>query len=173
VEPGDRVDGGDVAGQSDEDARAWHRRFAVDANNRAWALSEREGHSTEDERELMCAAYAAAHHWSKIGTAEERAHADLLLGRVHALLGHGELAMRCARAAFDAIGSRQSAPWKLAFAHAVLADAARASGDRQLHALHYAEANALGSGLADPDDRQIFLATFSRIPAPQSGADEG
>jgi hypothetical protein len=145
----------------------WHRRFAVDANNRAWTLSEKAVLAPEERSELLHAAHAAAYHWSKIGTTAQIAHADLLLGRVHALLGHGESAMTFATEALDAIGSREAEPWEAAFAHAILADAAAASGRTALHAEHYAKAKALGGSLADPQERAQFLATFALVPAPR------
>ena len=151
----------------DERAHAWHRKFAVEANNRAWRLSENTELATEERKELVYAAYAAAHHWSTIGTEEHIARAELLLGRVHALLGHGDLAMKFARAAFDSIVSRNGEPWEVAFAHAILANAAAASGDSQLHAEHYNKAKAVGESLVDKEDKDIFLATFRLIPPPR------
>ncbi len=148
---------------TEEDLKKWHRRFAVDANNRAWTLSEKPELTNEEASELLDAAHAASHHWSKIGTPAERALADLLLGRVHARLGEGRLAMRFATAALDAITSRDSEPWVVAFAHAILANAAAASGDTQLHAEHYIRAKVLGEQL-DATDKEIFFATFNLIP---------
>ena len=152
---------------AEDDVRGWHRRFAVEANNRAWALTEKAELTAEEQTELLYAAYASAHHWSRIGTEEHSARAQLLLGRTHALLGHGPLAMTYARAAFDWIVSRGGEPWEIAFAHAILADAAAASGDSQLHAQQYAEAKAVGDSL-DEEDRRIFLATFRLILSPHN-----
>lgn len=149
----------------DENIYTWHRRFAVEANNLAWRLSEKTELATEEKTELLYAAYAAAHHWSKVGTEEHTARAELLLGRVHALLGHGDLAMKFARAAFDSIVSRNGEPWEMAFAHAILANAAAVSGDSRLHTEHYKEAKAVGESL-DEEDKRIFLATFRLIPSP-------
>ena len=80
----------------DEEIRKWHRRFAVECNNRAWRLSEASTRSPADDAEMVNAAHAAAFHWSKVGTELHAARAEMLLGHVHALLGHGELAMRSA-----------------------------------------------------------------------------
>jgi hypothetical protein len=153
--------------QPTEEIRTWHRKFAVEANNRAWALSEKTELATTERTELLYAAYAAAHHWSKIGTEEHAARAELLLGRIHALLGHGDLAMTFATAAFNSIVSRNSEPWEVAFAHAILANAAAASGNSELHAAHYEKAKVLGDSLVDNEDKGIFLATFRLIPPPQ------
>jgi hypothetical protein len=157
---------------SEDQAREWHRRFAVEANNRAWTLSEKADLTAPEKKELLYAAYAAAHHWSRVGREENFARAQLLLGRVHAILGHGALAIDCATEAFNSITSRQSERWEEAFAHAVLANAAAVSGNSELHATHYERARALGEQLEDQEDKGIFLATFRLIPTPaQSAAD--
>jgi hypothetical protein len=154
---------------TDEELRAWHRRFAADANNRAWSLSEKPELTNAERRELLDAAHAAAHHWRKIGTPAQVAQADLLLGRAHALLGNGALARTFATAALDLTTSRNGQPWELALAHAVMADAAAASRDAQLHAQHHEKAKSLGENLAG-EDKELFLATFDRIPVPRPKA---
>jgi hypothetical protein len=149
---------------SDDPTNVWHRRFAVDANNRAWSLAEKAELTSAEEREMLYAAYASAHHWSKIGSEEQFARAELLLGQAHARLGHSSLAMKFATEAFSSITSRDAAPWEKAFAHAVLANAAAVSGNWQLHREHYEMAKRLGDTLADPEDQQIFHKTFDLIP---------
>lgn len=151
-----------------EELQQRHRWCAVEANNRAWALSEQPELSVAEQDELLDAAHAAADHWKKVGTPTQVAHANVLLGRAHARLGHGALAMRFATAAFEALASLESAPWEMAFAHAILANAGAASKDSRVHAEHYAQAKVLGEGLADPQDRKVFQATFDRIPVPGS-----
>jgi hypothetical protein len=151
---------------SDEEIRQWHRRFASENNNRAWRLSELSSASAEDEAEMLNAAHAAALHWSKVGTALNAARSDMLLGHVHALLGNGSLAMRYAKSSFDHLTAHDCPDWELAFAHAILANAASSANDRDLHSHHYGLAESLGMALADPEEREIFEATFRRIPAP-------
>ena len=75
--------------------------------------------------------------------------------------------MKFATAAFNSIVSRNSEPWEIAFAHAILANAAAVSGDSQLHAQHYGAAKLAGESLADKEDRDIFLATFRLVPPPR------
>jgi hypothetical protein len=142
------------------------RGLAVEANDRGWTLSEQAVLTPDEENEMLHAAHAAAHHWSRIGSARHLARANLLLGRVHSRVGNSALAMRYARAAYDVITSGESEPWEVAFAHAILADSAFASGDHAVHAQHYERARTLGAALADPEDRRIFDATFDQIPRP-------
>jgi hypothetical protein len=150
---------------SAEETEKSHRRHAIDCNNLAWGLSEKERTPIEDEQ-MLNAAHAAAFHWGKIGTELHRARANMLLGRAHALVGSGELALRFARASFDYLTTHEAPDWELAFAHAVLAHAAHSAKQSALHATHYAEAERLGAAILDPKDREIFLGTFRGIPAP-------
>jgi hypothetical protein len=149
-----------------EEFKQWHRRFAAEANNLAWTLSEKPELSDEERTQLLNAAHAAAFHWSKVGSAGQIAHAELLLGRVHALLDNGELAMKFATSAFNALTAGNPAPWEAAFAHAILANAAASSGNAVMHAQNYEKAKALGDGLTDAEDKQLFEATFLLIPSP-------
>lgn len=142
-----------------------HKHFAVECNNRAWRLSESALRSAADDREMLDAAHAAAFHWAKIGTAQHAARAEMLLAQVHALLGHGDLAVRYARSSFDFVMSHESPAWEVAFAHAVLANAAAAAKDSILHARHYRQAQSLGAALGD-EDRAYFDATFRTVPSP-------
>lgn len=148
-----------------EDIAVWHRHFAIECNNRAWQLAEAATRTAAEDEEMLGAAHAAHLHWGAVGTEQNRYLAQGLLGHVHGLLGHGGPALKYARLAFDYATSHESAPWEVAFAHAILANAGAASGDAALHREHYARARELGDAL-DAEDREIFLATFARIPAP-------
>jgi hypothetical protein len=148
------------------EAAAWHRRFAVDANNRAWALVEQETLSPAERDHLLNAAHASAHHWFAIGTQDQIALAQLLLGAVHARLGHGALAVPHARAAFDVLAAPGRAPWEVAIAHAVMAGAAAAAGDADGHARFGTRARTHIDALEDPEEKTIVEATFRRMPAP-------
>lgn len=157
-----------MAGQPAEaDPEKWHRRFAFEANNRAWRLADSTARSEAEDAEMLDAAHAASFHWAKIGTALHRARAQMLLGHVQALLGQGGPAMTNARAAFDFVLARDSDPWEIAFAHAVLANAAAAAADGKTHGAHYAQAKALGMALADQEEKDIFEAMFRTVPAPE------
>lgn len=150
---------------SPEDAAKWHKRFAVECNNRAWRLSEAAQRSEAEDEEMLLAAHAAAYHWGRIGTPLHVARARMLLGHVLALLRRSG-AMEQAKASFDYVMAHESPAWEIAFAHAILANAASSTGDRAIHRRHYEEARSLGAALSDAEERDIFDATFARIPAP-------
>ncbi len=142
-----------------------HRWFAVEGNNRAWALAGQATRTAEEELLMLTLAHAAAFHWSAAGGPLERARADYTLAHVYALAGQGQLALRFARRALDFFEENPATgeDWDRAFAHAELAHAAAAAGDRGLHAEQFAHAALCGAAIAVPDVRTIFLAEFARL----------
>jgi hypothetical protein len=148
-----------------EDTAAWHRKFAVACNNRAWELSERARSAAED-REMLDAAHASAWHWAQVGTELNRMRATTLLAEVHALLGLGASALTYAeemRAYFLGI---QSPPWEVAFTHVVHAHAAAAAGDAAKHRTSYELALAAIEAVPNPEARAAVALTFSHVPKP-------
>jgi len=136
-------------------------------NNRAWRLAEAPSRTKAEDEEMLKAAQAAAEHWGKVGDELERVRAAILLGQVYALLGDGTQALHHAREAFAYVTEHEDTPgWQVAFAHAVMANAAAANGELSLHQTHYQRAKTLGSALTDDDERALFEATFRTVPVP-------
>jgi len=147
------------------DLGAWHRYFAVECNNRAWALSLQSRTPAQD-REMLDAAHAAAYHWDHAGTELNRALASMLLAEVHALLGHGRWALSYAEDVRNFFLNRESADWELAFTHTIHAHAACVAGDRHQHEAAYLKAQAALAAIADAEDRAIVQQTFDRVLPP-------
>jgi hypothetical protein len=146
--------------------RDWHRKVAVQCNNRAWALSV-EARTPAEDREMLDAAHTSAYHWAVVGTELNRMRATMLLAEVHALLGHGKTALRLAtemRAYF--LGKSDTPDWELAFTHAIHAECAHAAGAADVHRAAYAEAVEALAAIADEEDRRIVAETFKHVPAP-------
>jgi len=144
----------------------WHRTVAMEGNNRAWDLAIRDRTPAEDT-EMLTAAHTSAHHWSRIGTELNRMRATMLLAEVHAQLGHGETAWtfgETMRAYF--LSHPETPDWEVAFTHAIHARCAHAAGDAAVHRASYEQAAAAVAAIADPEDRDIVLATFRRVPVP-------
>lgn len=149
-----------------EELAKWNRWFAIECNNRAWRLAEATDRTASEDEEMLHSAHASALHWAKVGTELHNARALMLLAHVHALLGRGETALTYARRSFEFVQAPQRPPWEEAFAHAVLANAASAAGERELHSKHYEIAGKLGAALANADERTVFQATYRIIPRP-------
>jgi hypothetical protein len=152
---------------SPEEIARSHRWHAVECNNLAWSLSDSPDRTRLQDEDMLNAAHASAYHWSRVGTDLNRARAMMLLGHVHAAVGHGTAALAYAQDSFDYLTAHDPPDWEIAFAHAVLAHAAFAAGRAELHLRHFVEARELGQAIADPEDKRIFFKTFNLIPQPQ------
>jgi hypothetical protein len=153
---------------SEEETAKWHRRLGGAANNRGWKLAEMPVRTAAEDEEMLHAAHASRHLWSKVGNEMNFALGDMLLGQVHALLGHGPLAMRYAEAAFAFFSSRESEAWETAFSHLVLSHAAHAAGKPDMHHAHYRSALEAANALTEAEDREIFDASLRVVPKPDA-----
>ncbi|HET7011570.1 MAG TPA: hypothetical protein VFI11_12415 [Anaerolineales bacterium] len=151
---------------SPEEIARSHRWHAVECNNLAWRLSQLPKRTSIQDAEMLHAAHASAYHWGKVGTELHAARAKMLLAHVHASLGNSRTATDYARECHDYLMAHDPPDWEQAFVHAVLAHAAYAAGDEGLHRKYYTKAEEIGGAIADPEDKGIFLETFSTIPKP-------
>ncbi len=151
---------------SPEEIARSHRWHAIECNNLAWKFSDLASRTTRQDEEMLDAAHASAFHWTRVGTDLNAARAAMLLGHVHAALGLGRTALAYAQRSFDYLVAHDPPDWEAAFAHAILAHAAFAAGEKSLHQQHHASAGELGKAIADPEDREVFFKTFDLIPGP-------
>jgi len=147
------------------DPKNWHRYFAIECNNRAWALAVQDRTPSEDE-EMLNIAHAAAFHWQIAGEELNHMRAKMLLAEVHALLGYGKSALAYADGIRTYFLNRETPDWEVAFTHAIYAHAASAAEDVDAHGKAYSEAERAIELIADEADREIVLETFNRVPVP-------
>src|SRR5688572_20983547 len=105
------------------DLQSWHKRFAIDCNNRAWDLSSQPRTAAQD-REMVDAAHASAWHWAQVGTELNRMRATMLLAEVHALLHYGPSAIAFAEQMRGFFLENETPDWERALTQAVYAHAA-------------------------------------------------
>jgi hypothetical protein len=149
-----------------EQIAIWRRRLAGQANNRAWDLAESSSRTDNDNEEMLSAAHAAAFFWNIVGNAKNRAHAELLLAHVNALLGLRDRAMRHLSKARPYFDTQVLEPSELAISLLIEANVAAACGDAESHKIHYAAAVNAIEALPDPENRKLMGATLKIIPIP-------
>ena len=150
---------------ADADPQGWHRYFAMEANNRAWALAAATRDAALDA-EMLDAAHASAWHWAAVGTELHRMRATMLLAEVHALVGDGLKALDYAEAMRAHFLAHDTPDWELAFTHTIYAHAAHCAGEDDAHRAAWHAAVAAIEAIADDEDRQIVMKTFALVPAP-------
>lgn len=148
------------------DIARWHRWFAVECNNRSLDLLAQEKRTPTETAEMVNAAYAAAFHWSKVGTPVNDARAAHLLSSVHSTIGNGAEALRQARIYLEFCENNDHEDWEFAFAHAAMAHAGAVLGDKTLHRLHYQAAEEEGNKISEDEEKRIFFSEFARVPRP-------
>ena len=147
------------------DSDLWHKYFAMDSNNQAWTLMEKN-RSAEENHELLVLAHASFWHWNTIGPELNRMRAKMLLAEAYALTGHGSFSIQLADEILIYFQNRETPDWEIAFVLSVHAHAAYASGNEILHRSSYAKATAALDMIKDPIDRSIVEKTFCQIPIP-------
>lgn len=143
----------------------WQRWFAVECNNRTWDIASQPERTPEEEREMVAAAYAAAFHWAKVGTAVHIARADVTLAHALSIAGQGTLALEAAVRGLQFFAQRNGEDWDIAFAHLEVALAAYVRGDAARHRQHYALARQMGERIAEAEERSIFFGELAKVPA--------
>lgn len=142
-------------------ARA-HRWFAVEFNNRAWDLVEKDSRTADQTQEMIDAAHAAAIHWKAVGTPLNEQRAEGLLAAAYLKAGRAKPALRHAQRGL-ALSEQNAASGETPFDRAVALAAAAAAhalaGDasegERLRALAHEAAAALPA-----DDRGVLGKLF-------------
>jgi uncharacterized protein YndB with AHSA1/START domain len=155
------VDTGEAPRAADEIEGTWHRSQAITANNSVWELLDSDSPSPT---ELLGRAYAASYHWARASgrSPENAARASWLLSRCHAVLGHGELALRHADECANIVVDAGLSDFDLGYAHEARARALAALGRNDEAATELAAARAVE--VADADDRTIFESDLEAPP---------
>jgi hypothetical protein len=148
-----------------------HRWFAVEFNNRAWDLVEKDGRSADETQEMLHVAHAAAIHWKAIGTPLNEQRAENLLATAYLKAGRAEPALRHAQRCL-ALSEQNAAagtetPFDRATALGCAACAHKLAGDtheaERLMTLAMSESKKL-----DADDRPVYEKLY---PMPLHSAD--
>ena len=139
------------------------RYFAITANNGFWKLSEKELEKEEKSKILMMS-FASLYHWNEVGNEENKYLAYLAVARALTINNSADLALDYATSAFEFFKDTKQ-DWIKAFTHAIISNALLLKGDIHKAATHYGMAKDIGDRL-EPDDKEIFIATFSLIPKP-------
>ena len=141
-----------------------HRWFAVEFNNRAWELVEKDGRSADETQAMLHAAHAAATHWIAIGTPLNEQRAENLLATAYLKAGRAEPALRHAQRCLDLSEQNAAAgtetPFDRATALGCAAQAHELAGDANEAERLMMLARAAVEKL-DGDDRPVFEKLYS------------
>jgi hypothetical protein len=134
-----------------------HRRLAIGLYNRCWELLDKAARTSDEDVELLTAAFTSRWHWLLCGASEQWIISDWMVARCASNLDVGPLALSYATRAYAALDPnsptwlRASAAEGLALAHAV-------SGNAGEHERWCALARDLVARIPDEDDQTLIGA---------------
>lgn len=148
----------------DPDVEAsWHRTFAPQAFNRTWELLDLDERTTEQDEEMLTAAFAQRHHWYLVGDARNRAIADWQVSRVAVVLGYADLADRFAELSLETCEEYGLDAFVRGFAHEAIARAAAEVDDIETFTEHLELAKSLLPEIEDGEDRDVLAADLAEM----------
>lgn len=142
-------------------ARA-QRWFAVELNNQAWDLVEREERSADEVERMIHAAHGACWHWLEVGDLLNHLRAQNLLATVYAKAGLAEAAVRHAEkclALSEEAGDKQT-PFDRATAYGCAAAAYKVAGRMDAARAAFARSEAAAAELEDAADREVVAKLY-------------
>ncbi|KZL22035.1 hypothetical protein PsAD2_00060 [Pseudovibrio axinellae] len=146
-----------------------HRTVAIELNQRAWALLEKQDRTLEDNDELLHAAHASLWHWLQVGTKRNEQRGLWLVGRVHVLQGNKEAAMRYAKKTMTLTTSNEEdmVDFDHAYAYELFARATFLAGEKDKAEGLFERASRLGQLIHGEQNRKIFFSDLEAIPYPK------
>jgi len=146
-----------------EEIKNLGRYFAIETNNNFWRLSEKEL-SADDKKEILTSAFTSLYHWQQAGNDDNKYLAYQAVARALTINNIADLAVEYASQSFEFFKDSKE-NWIKAFTHAILSHALSIQGNTDNAILHYNLARDIGDEL-EPEDKEIFDATFGLIPKP-------
>jgi hypothetical protein len=142
-----------------------HRRLGVELFNKTWALMQKDGHTADEDDELVHCAHASAYHWSQVGTAANRARSEWQCSRMYTVLGRAEPALHHAQRCLEICEASPEAleDWDLPFAYEALARAHSVAGNAEDARRYLEMARAGAEAIADAEDRDHLEADLATI----------
>ena len=139
-----------------------HKFFAQSINGRVWELLQKPNRSPSENEEMVHAAHACTYHWKFVGTAVHQQRGEWLISHVHAVLGHGNEALRHAQRCFELTESNRDLmqDFDIAYAFEGMARAQAMLGDHILAEEFLVLAQQAGNAIADEEDKSIFMGDF-------------
>jgi len=139
------------------------RQIAMDLFHLTWTYLDMDARTAIHDEAMVATAEASLWHWRRVGAASQWAIGEWQCSRVHAVLGHGDLALLHAQRCLDIAESERVEDFIPASAHEAMARAYAMLGDmdaaREQRNLAYRIAVDL-----DNEDRDIIEHDLGTLP---------
>jgi len=145
------------------DIPSQHRVMAVKLYNHTWSLLDEPNRTTDQDREMLGAAFGSMYHWSVIGDEKNFAVSDWQVARVLAMVGQTDLAQQFADQALRRAVDGNLGPFLIGCGHEVLARVAAAKSDDDARKNHLARADDILSIIEDQEERDVLKADLDSL----------
>ncbi len=142
----------------------FHRKTAVGLFNHVWTLMEKTDRTPAETDEMVHAAHASRHHWSKIGTSVNLDRGEWQVSRVYCVLGRSESAIYHAQRCLALCLESGVGDWDLAFAYEALSRAHAIAGNSAKSKAFFDQAHQAAKDIAEDEDRELLLSDLKTIP---------
>jgi len=139
------------------------RDLAVAMFNRTWELIDTADRTAELDREMLTSAAASRALWADIGGPEQLAVGDWQVAHVASLLGHKQIALDFASAAYRRASAADVPRWLVASTCEGLARAHATAGHHVERDEWVRRARAILTEVDDPDDRDLIESQLATI----------
>lgn len=150
-----------------------HRKLAVDLFNHVWRLLDHPDRTPVEDDELIHAAHASCHHWSRAEIPPDPVRlitGEWQCSRVYSMLGRAEPARWHATRARKGCEAAGIDGFLLGAAYEALARASRVAGERAETEHWIALGRRIADELPDPEDRQVLTDDLEEIALQLNGA---
>ena len=126
---------------------------------------EKDARSDDEDDEMIHCAHASAYHWTRVGTAVNRARGEWQCSRVYALLGRGEPALTHARRCLELVEANpdETEPWDLPAAYEALARAHSVEGNAGEASRYVGLGREALAAVEDEEDRAHIAADLDSV----------
>jgi uncharacterized protein YndB with AHSA1/START domain len=141
-----------------------HRSKAIEINNSAWPLIEKDDRTAAEDAEMVRTAYAAAYHWGNAAraTIANEARGEYLISKVLCLAGHHAMALFHADRCVELVRQGEMGDFDLAYACEARARALASLGRIGEARVEYDAARSVS--IVDAEDRSIVEADLAKGP---------
>jgi hypothetical protein len=139
------------------------KQLAKDLFNRVWELLETERRTGAENDEMIHAAHASRYLWGVVGQPANLVRGEWQCSRVYSVLDRAEPALWHGRRCLDLCDEHGLGDFDLAYAYEALARAHRVAGEAPEAEAYERLAAEAGEAIADPDDREHFLADLATL----------
>jgi hypothetical protein len=142
------------------------RDLGIDLFGRVWELLDKGDRSSDENAEMLAAAFASRWHWGQAAeaTKENLAIGDWQVAHVASQLGHGSVALEYATRALAAADAEGWGDWQRASMLEGMARACAAVGDTAGRAKYFAEASAALETIVEAEDRELIASQLATVP---------